>query len=235
MTLVRSVAGKISRAVVRFASPGCKEWAEGLARETAFIGDDWAALRWALGSTRVLLDRRAASLTSLADVAERARRYAAAQRSGLPSNWIVIVYAFDYLLRLFGAGSRLEHTGCSLVVFGGILMGVIGLVRWQQRTEAPLSDETTTWALYYRSELELRRENLHSVFGVLYRFGWSLYWIGLVLAQKGGVRAHPMFTGLGVLVFALATPVLFRETFTLQLQIEEVDAVLGRETGGGVG
>jgi hypothetical protein len=235
MTLLRRVAMRISGAVVRYASPGCKEWAEGLAREVAFIEGDWAALRWSVGSMRVLFNRRPARLTSLADVADRARRYAAAQRSGLSSSWLPIVFAFDYLLRLSGAGSRVEHLGCSFVVCGGIFMGVIGLVQWQQRTEAPLTDEMATWALYYRSELELRRENLHSVFGVLYRFGWLLYWIGLVLAQKGGVRAHPVFTGFGVLVFALVTPVFFRETFTLQLQIEEVDAVLGREMGGGVG
>ena len=55
MTLVRRVAGKISRAVVRYASPGCKEWAEGLAREAEFVQGDWAALWWALGSTKVLL------------------------------------------------------------------------------------------------------------------------------------------------------------------------------------
>ena len=75
MTLVRRVAMKISGGVVRYASPGCKEWAEGLAREAEFIEGDWAALGWALGSARVLLDRRGAPMTSLADVAARGRRF----------------------------------------------------------------------------------------------------------------------------------------------------------------
>ena len=65
MTLIRRVALTISDEVVRWASPGCKEWAEGLEREAAVIESDWAALRWAIGSTRVLLDRRPAPLTSL--------------------------------------------------------------------------------------------------------------------------------------------------------------------------
>src|SRR5579875_696126 len=58
MTALRSFALKISRWVVRWASPGCMDWAEGQARELAYIESDWRALAWASGSTRVLLDRR---------------------------------------------------------------------------------------------------------------------------------------------------------------------------------
>jgi hypothetical protein len=82
MTLVRRVAMKISGGVVRYASPGCKEWGEGLAREVEFIEGDWAALRWAIGSTRVLLDRRGAPMTSLADVAARGCRFSESLNKG---------------------------------------------------------------------------------------------------------------------------------------------------------
>ncbi len=69
MTLVRRAGGgDFEHEVVRWASPGCKEWAEGLEREAAVIENDWAALGWAIGSTRVLLDRRPAALTSLDEV-----------------------------------------------------------------------------------------------------------------------------------------------------------------------
>lgn len=44
MTLIRKLAIKISNEVVIWASPGSKEWAEGLAREVTFIESDWAAL-----------------------------------------------------------------------------------------------------------------------------------------------------------------------------------------------
>lgn len=44
MTALRSLAVRISAAVVRWASPGRKEWAEGLARELAFIRT--TGLRW---------------------------------------------------------------------------------------------------------------------------------------------------------------------------------------------
>jgi hypothetical protein len=68
MILLRRLAKGISSRVVRWASPGCKEWAEGLEREAAVIESDWAALGWAIGSTRVLLDRRATPLRSLDEV-----------------------------------------------------------------------------------------------------------------------------------------------------------------------
>jgi hypothetical protein len=60
MTLPRKLAQAIVKLVVRYASPGCQPWAEGLAIEIDHIPNDWTALRWSLGSTRVLLDRREA-------------------------------------------------------------------------------------------------------------------------------------------------------------------------------
>ena len=226
MTLVRRVARRISGAVVRYASPGCKEWAEGLAREAEFISSDWAALRWALGSTKVLFNGREAPLRSLADVAERARRFSEVQRKGGVSNLIPLWFAFIYLLRLRDSGGGLETLGCWLVIAGGLLMGVAGFVRWQQRTPPPLSQDPVAWAIYYRVELERLREKARSALGMAVRAGFLVYWVGVMLAQKGRARAHPPFTGFAVLMLVLLTP-LIREGFKLDPQIDEVDAVLG--------
>lgn len=226
MTLVRRVARKISGTVVRYASPGCKEWAEGLAREAEVIPSDWAALWWAMGSTKVLFNRREAPLRSLADVAEKARRFSEIQFKGRVSNWLPLLFAFNYLLRLPNSGGGLEAVGCRLVCAGGLLMGVAGLVRWQQRTPLPLSQDPAAWAIYYRIELERLRENVRSALGMACRCALLVYWVGLILAQKGGMRAHPLFTGFATLALVLLTPALWRETFTLDLQIEEVDAML---------
>jgi hypothetical protein len=227
MTFARRVAGKISRAVVRYASPGCKEWAEGLAREAEFISSDWVALWWAMGSTKVLFNRREAPLRSLADVAGRARRFSEVQRRGGTSNCLPLLFAFIYLLRLRDSGGGLETLGCWLVIVGGLLMGVAGLVRWQQRIPPPLSQDPVAWAIYYRVELERLRENARSVLGMAVRVGFLVYWVGLMLAQKGGARAHPPFTGFAMVMLVLLTPALIREGFKPDPQIEEVDAVLG--------
>ena len=65
MTFIRRKALEISSWVTWLASPGRKEWAEGSERETAVIESDLAALRWALGSMCILLDRREAPMISL--------------------------------------------------------------------------------------------------------------------------------------------------------------------------
>jgi hypothetical protein len=65
MTFIRRKALEISSWVTWLASPGCKEWAEGLEREVAFIDSDWRALGWAIGSARLLLEPQEAPLRSL--------------------------------------------------------------------------------------------------------------------------------------------------------------------------
>lgn len=227
MTLVRSVARKISHAVVRHSSAGCKEWAEGLAREAEVIPSDWAALWWALGGTKVLLNRREAPLRSVADVVERARRFAEAQRKGGISNLIPLWLVFVYLLKLRDSGGGLESLGCWLVCAGGLFMGVAGFVRWRQRSPVPLNQDPTAWAIYYRTELERLRASSRSALGIASRFGLLVYVVGLMLAERGGPRAHPLFAGVAMLMLVMVRPTLFREGFTLDLQIDEVDAVLG--------
>ena len=105
MTLIRRLAMKIAGVVVRDASPGCREWAEGVAREVEFIEDDWSALRWAIGSTRVLLDRREAPMSSLADVAERGRRLSERVSKEGSGYVYALIVAIPYLLRLLYARS----------------------------------------------------------------------------------------------------------------------------------
>jgi hypothetical protein len=73
MTLLRGLALKISNAVVKYASSGCREWAEGVAREVEFVQGDWAALGWAIGSMRLLLDRREATVCSMGEAVARAQ------------------------------------------------------------------------------------------------------------------------------------------------------------------
>jgi hypothetical protein len=58
MAALRRLASRWLRAVVRImerhAPPACREWASAMLRELDFIESDWAALRWALGSTAAI-------------------------------------------------------------------------------------------------------------------------------------------------------------------------------------
>ncbi|HMH12205.1 MAG TPA: hypothetical protein VK578_03785 [Edaphobacter sp.] len=222
MTLVRRVAMKISGVVVRYASPGCKEWAEGLAREVEFIDGDWAALGWALGSTRVLLDRRGAPMTSHADVAERARRFSESLGNGGSSPMFIV--AFVNLIRFVGVASLQQRIAGGVLVITSIYMGFVILS--QQRKRQALSDSVGDLTLYCKLELERQRDFLRSGIGRSVRLVGVLFFIGMVFTQKGGLRANPSVTAFGVLVCVLVTILIVRQPRRVQRQIDEVDAVL---------
>jgi hypothetical protein len=224
MILVRSVAMKISSVVVRYASSGCKEWAEGVAREVEFIEDDWAALRWAIGSTRVLFDRREAPINSLADVADMGRRLSERVSKESSGYAFMLIWAFLYLLKLLDARSWQQRIGCGLVIVAAIYMW--GVVRAQWRKREGLRSDNTELTLYCRLELERQRDFLKSSLGRSLHFALILYFVGIVFAQKGGVRANPVFTAFFALGCVLVTFLWLRRTRQVQRQIDEVDAVL---------
>jgi hypothetical protein len=158
MSLLRGFALKISDAVVRYASPGCKEWAEGLAREVAFIKGDWSALAWAIGSTRVLLNRREAPVGSLDEVSVVAKEYrdsiGSRLNSPLPYFLLAICGAFSwfFIVKPTPLGPMMQAGG--FLMAGAMLCdGYRGLVVYRKRnTDQPM--DAYEWALYYRSELQ---------------------------------------------------------------------------------
>jgi hypothetical protein len=116
MSYLRGLALKISNTVVNYASPGCKEWAEALAREIAFVEGDWAAVGWALGSARVLFHYR--PIGSFADLSSVAQKFAEAKRITQNGTWIMLLgFVCTSALRLSDARSWSEHAG-------GILIGL---------------------------------------------------------------------------------------------------------------
>jgi hypothetical protein len=156
MSLVRGLAVKISAFVVRRASPGCTEWAEGLAREVDFIASDWAALWWALGSMRVLLVYREARINSLNDVPEAAAKFVMRARAGF-GLW-VFTFQLPPMLMNYFPGKDLQHEiGCSLFVCGSTLAGIFCVAEWY-RLKPPANDivyrDAGACVLFYKAELE---------------------------------------------------------------------------------
>ena len=158
MTLVRRAALEISSRVVRWASPGCKEWAEGLEREAEVIESDWAALRWALGSTRVLLDRRRAPLTSLDEIPAETQKLVEMARKHVG---ILLAMSTTFglidLLGFFRARSNMGRAGASLVVLAWILAGTYLLMerrRLKEPWKAHLYDDLVACARFYKEQLK---------------------------------------------------------------------------------
>jgi hypothetical protein len=152
MTRVRRMAVDISNWIVGMASQGSREWAEGLAREVTFIEGDGTALRWALGSVRVLFDR-SAPINSLADALAIAKKYVKSVRGGGAGLIIVITQGPWYAYRFFHATSPHMRAGCAMVVFSAIAAIILLLIEWRKMKEPP-SDDILVSALFYKTELE---------------------------------------------------------------------------------
>jgi glutathione S-transferase len=133
MTALRSLAVRISEAVVRWSSPARREWAEGLEREVAFIESDWRALGWAIGSTRVLLDRPEAPLDSLEAAVAEANSYLEKQQQRIQTFCfgVALLSAFVALLLL----EVLHSLGrvCDGVVLVGLLYAIHSRYRSEMR------------------------------------------------------------------------------------------------------
>jgi hypothetical protein len=194
MTLLRRVALRISNTVVEYASPGCKEWAHGLAQEVAYIDGDWAALGSALGSARVLLDYREAPVGSLADLPAAAKRFAESKRKGNAAWMWMPIWVFIYGDKFFHAIGSLERVGCGLAMLGYSSLAIIAFLEWRRRSRIPLGDDTLVLIQFYKAELERVRNLFHSPRGWVAGFGFAFLCVGLILGQRGGIQANPVFS-----------------------------------------
>jgi len=228
MTPVRRLALTISDEVVRWASPGCKEWAEGLEREARVIESDWAALGWALSSTRVLLDRRAAPLRSLDEVPVAAQRLVEMIRGGM-GMWMPIFLGPQYGWMFFDARSWTERVGCALVVLGSISLGSL-LVIERRRLNVPwydsIYDDPVACARFYKSELRHRSSTIWiPTFAVL------CFFVGVSLGQRGGLQEHPILGAVCMVGLAVVPWAMRQARRNALRRIEEIDALLAGRDG----
>jgi hypothetical protein len=189
MTLIRKGALKVSSAVVRYASPGCKEWAEGLAREIDFIAGDWAALSWAMGSTRVLLNRQ--------------RGPAAAKlpfNIPGPGEWFFWVLSFSQFfsncLVALRSTDEPERLGSALIASGWLYWLASSLLVWFQERRSPPLYEVEATLLFTKAKLERRLRRFRSIrrwFPVLATISICS---GIVLNFEGSFGFHHVFSGL---------------------------------------
>jgi hypothetical protein len=227
MTPMRKLALKISHLVVRYASPGSKEWAEGLAREVAFIENDWSALAWAFGSTRLLLDYREAPIGSLADVPSAAQKFVESMRRGAVE-WIFILLSPFYVLKFFHSTWWPERAGCVLVILSSISAGIF-LFMERRRLKDPPSDniyhDLIACAQFYRAELERRRSTVWIPTSAV--FGWI---VGTMLSDRGNLYFHAVFSAGIVLLALAASPVFAVAQRINRRRIGRLDALLAERS-----
>jgi hypothetical protein len=232
MTLLRRVAVAISGGVVRYVSSGCKEWAEGLAREVAFIPGDWVALGWALSSMRVLLNRREAVVASVGEAVAQARRFG--KRHDLQkdnvAHLLMFLQAVTYGLRLVFAHTAEQRVACGVVVLSSTYLG-FELLRFRREISfSPQEDDARAWIVYYREELA--RISGTRIF-VRFFLPLGLLFAGTLFVLSAGLHASWIFSALLGAIFAGIFLFVLWKTMQFRRQIVALDAVLAeRETGG---
>lgn len=188
MTRLRGVAEKISCFVVRAASPAAKDWAKASAREMEFIEGDWAALRWALGSAKVLFRcREEASLVALSDVPMALKRLVR-QTAGRARAACTIIF-FEVLFFAHSLGrihNPVRRTGIDLVIAAMVYTAAQVLAR--RGRCVPQQADLPAQIVHYRGELE-RELRFHT--GVWLWSRLFLLFGALGLFMVGGAIAPP--------------------------------------------
>jgi hypothetical protein len=226
MSIPRDLALRISAFVARHASLGNKEWAEGMAREVAYIEGDWAALGWALGSMRILFDLQPVPLRSMADVRESATKFVEMSRNALRMIYPMMIGPSLILMRRDTANSWQLRAGLIIAAAGSIACWVLWFVDRNRLPESvydKVYDNDRDCALFYRAELERFRFTMWiPAFGL-----WSCL-IGYEVKHW-----HSAYTGPWISVYFLMLAfccwVLWQAWRNNERKIEQIDALLEQE------
>jgi hypothetical protein len=218
----RNLALKILHAVVRWAPPGAGEWPDAMLREVDFIENDWMAVSWALGSTRLLFTRQAGhdQLGSLSRRMEDLTRKVRRRTGG--GFALASTETFLYGLLLYKFPSTVQRFGC-LVGIAAMLYTGCQLFVWRARNPLIASDSSYD-VDRYRAELTRQRDfHRGSCFWsrlTLMIFALILFCVGGLVAQPDTIRYYAAI-GIGFLcVRMIAVWLNLREASKYQHEIK---------------
>jgi hypothetical protein len=242
MTLMRKAAVKILDAVVRLAPEASRDWAKAAQVEMGFIENDWAALRWALGSWKMAVRRQYAPLTSISEVPRAAQKFLRGTRVLMVVNRCALLcLAASFSLALAVSMARqgrppslLAGWGC--VVIATVTYLVCDIVRWGWRFSSGggLPED----AAAYRSELVRQQDRLSRGW---YRSFIAINFVATATSAYGIWLMKPSANRDIVLLitlpaFGVATVMLFasksmarRQIAKYQRRIDELDAIAGEQ------
>ena len=206
MTRVRRLAVKVTGFVMRHASVGAREWADGVTREVEFIESDWAALGWALGSTRVLLSRRARQQNAVPD-AHAKFMSATDYLVNAGTLGMQIIFALDVI----HPSSPMERIGASLMLMGWTYWDVTRFLRWSRERQVPPTEDIRATALFRRENLERRLRSARPIRRILPTLMALAYFAGTALKFRA-VGISPIFTYLVAAACAFVVRLLWLDT-----------------------
>ncbi len=135
MTRVRKLAEGISKWVCRNAPPVAKDWGAASERELGHIENDWEALRWAAGSTTMLLAGRRfappiASVEQVPALAKCMERLV--WRRTVLCTTVVALQVYGWTHFFTSMHGWVQQAGCCLILAAMAIFAVQGyLRRWR--------------------------------------------------------------------------------------------------------
>jgi disulfide bond formation protein DsbB len=231
MTLLRKLATQISVVVVRHSSSATKDWAQASAQELASIQNDWDALRWALGSARLLFQKpcvREHHLTALAEVpaaADRLAKQTIARARAICLITVFVVAVFGHSLAHLH--NPVRRTGCLLMIASILYLALQAIARRGRRM--PPGADLPAQTAHFRSELE-RERRYHSGLWLWSRLIF-VYGAMLVLMVAGAIapptHIYRALSWLAIIVVSIFFGIYgsHRQAAQARRRILELDAV----------
>jgi hypothetical protein len=227
MSRTRRAALEISSGVTWRASPGCKEWAEGLEREVEFVEGDWRALGWAIGSLRVLLRNPPKPLRNAEEIA-RAGRLFAGSREHVPPMFFLLMamQVFNNVLGLvfrWGRIGHLQRAGFAIAALSAAYMAVVGWLVDFRMGQRPKDMDDGAWIEFYRREM-VRLRDLYTGFGGLLPTALVLFGTGSLLSLEGVAR--PFLTSCLIALVGFICWLGVRPGENFQRKVDNLDLIL---------
>lgn len=223
MSIVRNLAQNLADFVVRYASPGSKEWAEAMASELAEIKNDWHALAWAAGGLRVLFYARPKPLDTLQDLNVAAQSYADRRRLQVNDVWLArnlvwLTMLLYVLLRLSDVFRGKDRLGNAFLALGFLTLSFIHY-SLSREPDVPDRDDPSGLIRFYRENL-VRLTNVFSI--TFWLLPASVVLIGTGYAL---IMTHPWERVMGALWFVILM-LLFTAQRINRRRLAQIDALL---------
>jgi|HubBroStandDraft_5_1064220.scaffolds.fasta_scaffold27685_4 hypothetical protein len=226
MTMIRRLALKVLDAAARQAAPGTRDWITAMSREMDFIENDWAALWWALGSTRILFKRQHVPLADLSGVPRAAQCLAkSVRRRTLIGGVVALTEAAFFGYFFFGVSTSTLRIASAFTVAGVLYIGIQLYAR--RAAQQPLDNASAIGA--YRVELERQRDFHRSSWfwsrQLLFLPGPVLFCVGEAMVQPESARAFLAILAAFAFLWLRAVPLNLNQARKYQRRLDELDAL----------
>jgi hypothetical protein len=231
MTIPRQLAVKIMNLSAGYATPGAREWVDAMSRELDFIENDWSALWWALGSTRVLFKRPHVPLADMSVVPRAAKLLAKTiRRRTLVGSVATLTEAVFFGSFLFAETTLMVRVASALTVAAVLY---IACQLYARRAGRPPSDSSlAASAEFYRMELKRQRDfHRGSWFWsrqLLFLPGPVLFCVAEAMAQPDSGRRFLAVMAAFMLLWWRAVSLNLRLANNYQRRLDELDALQSR-------